>query len=226
MPSDARHSRAWIDDGRQSIGSDAITDLLDATFQQGPGETATHQALIKAKKRLSKEGAEVLYYDILPSTPFGPIYVAVSDTGIAALGFDRSEAKFVARVQERYRSRVERSPSRLERVVLQLKEYLTSERDTFDLELDLRFLTPFQRMVLDAIQDVPPGETISYGGLAHRIGKPKAARAVGQALGSNPIPIIIPCHRALASDGSLGGYSGRGGVRTKQALLELEGAWK
>ena len=85
-------------------------------------------------------------------------------------------------------------------------------------------MTPFQRIVLDAIQKVPSGETISYGGLARRIGKPGAARAVGRALGSNPIPIIIPCHRALAADGSLGGYSGRGGVRTKQALLTLEGA--
>ncbi len=86
-------------------------------------------------------------------------------------------------------------------------------------------LTPFQKAVLSAISQVPAGETTSYGGLARRIGKPGAARAVGRALGSNPIPIIIPCHRALAADGSLGGYSGRGGVQTKQALLALEGAW-
>ncbi|MCJ7825796.1 MAG: MGMT family protein, partial [Anaerolineales bacterium] len=68
------------------------------------------------------------------------------------------------------------------------------------------------------------GEYLTYGELARRIGRPGAARAVGQALGSNPIPVLIPCHRVLASDGSLGGYSGRGGVRTKEALLRLEGA--
>jgi methylated-DNA-[protein]-cysteine S-methyltransferase len=147
----------------------------------------------------------------------------MTNEGIAALGFDDSEQDFLERMGKRYRSSIERSRTRVSQVSEQLTGYFTGERDSFEIPLDLRSLTPFQRMVLDAIQKVPSGETISYGGLARRIGKPGAARAVGRALGSNPIPIIIPCHRALAADGSLGGYSGRGGVRTKQALLTLEG---
>jgi O-6-methylguanine DNA methyltransferase len=81
---------------------------------------------------------------------------------------------------------------------------------------------PFQRAVLTAIQKIPFGETRSYGWVARAIGKPRASRAVGQALGANPIPIIIPCHRIIASDGSLGGYGG--GLPLKRKLLTLEGA--
>jgi methylated-DNA-[protein]-cysteine S-methyltransferase len=85
-------------------------------------------------------------------------------------------------------------------------------------------LTTFQRKVLLTVAEVPRGEFTTYAELAKRIGQPKAARAVGQALGSNPMPLVLPCHRVLASDGSMGGYSGRGGVKTKEKLLRLEGA--
>ncbi len=78
--------------------------------------------------------------------------------------------------------------------------------------------------MLEALQEVPEGDYVTYRELAERIGRPDASRAVGQALGRNPIPILIPCHRVIATDGSLGGYSGAGGVETKRALLEFEGA--
>jgi methylated-DNA-[protein]-cysteine S-methyltransferase len=103
-------------------------------------------------------------------------------------------------------------------------QYLQGRRRTFDLPVDLRHLTPFQQRVLHAAQAVPRGQVSTYGQIARRIGRPRAARAVGQALGSNPIPIVIPCHRVLASDGSLHGYSGRGGIKTKAWLLRLEEA--
>jgi methylated-DNA-[protein]-cysteine S-methyltransferase len=105
-----------------------------------------------------------------------------------------------------------------------LEEYFNGARNRFEIEYDLSGLTNFQRLVLEAVQQVPKGSYVTYLELAKRIGRPKAARAVGQALGSNPIPILIPCHRVIATDGSLGGYSAPGGVETKSELLKMEGA--
>jgi methylated-DNA-[protein]-cysteine S-methyltransferase len=220
-----RDEKPWLDDDERVIQPDEFTDLLDTVYSQGPDVEESRRALARVKSSLKEYSSDRLYYDVLPATPFGPIYIAMSDKGIAALGFDDSEQDFLARMGKRYQTSVERSKTHVAQVTKQLKDYFAGKRDSFDIPLDLRSITPFQRAVLDAIQQIPSGETISYGGLARRIGKPGAARAVGRALGSNPIPIIIPCHRALAADGSLGGYSGRGGVRTKQALLSLEGAW-
>jgi methylated-DNA-[protein]-cysteine S-methyltransferase len=101
----------------------------------------------------------------------------------------------------------------------QLEEYFAGERTVFDLELDLAG-TPFQRRVWRALQDIPYGETISYGELARRIGNPSAVRAVGLANGRNPVSIVVPCHRVIGSDGSLTGYGG--GLPRKRYLLELE----
>ena len=103
----------------------------------------------------------------------------------------------------------------------QLAEYFRGERQDFDLSLAPRG-TAFQQQVWSALRGIPYGETISYGDLAARIGKPAAQRAVGSANGANPIPIVIPCHRVIASNGTLGGYAG--GLGMKRQLLELEGA--
>jgi methylated-DNA-[protein]-cysteine S-methyltransferase len=224
MHREGRTPKPWLIDNDHTIEADALTDLLDRAFLGGPALIYSQRALVRVEKNLVALGRETLFYDVLPSTPLGPLFVAMSDQGITALGFDHSEEDFVARLEKRHHARLERSPSRVASATVQLREYFSGIRDHFELALDLRSLTPFQRAVLVAIQQVPPGGTISYGGLARHIGKPGSARAVGQALGSNPIPIIIPCHRALAADGSLGGYSGRGGVRAKRTLLELEGA--
>ena len=110
-------------------------------------------------------------------------------------------------------------PREIER---ELREYAEGRGHSFSLPLDLAGIKPFQRAVLVAIAKIPFGETRTYGWVAREIGNPKAARAVGQALHTNPIPIISPCHRVIAGDGSLGGYGG--GVPMKQRLLRLEGA--
>ena len=103
-----------------------------------------------------------------------------------------------------------------------LGRFFAGVRETFaDVALDLEGATPFRRLVWETARAVPWGSTESYGDLAHRIGKPKAARAVGQALGANPIPIVIPCHRFIAGDGSLGGFGA--GLEWKRELLRLEG---
>jgi methylated-DNA-[protein]-cysteine S-methyltransferase len=104
----------------------------------------------------------------------------------------------------------------------ELREYAAGRRRAFDLPLDWSSIKPFQRAVLKAASHIPFGETRSYGWIAQKIGKPRAARAVGQALGANPIPIILPCHRVIASSGKLGGYGG--GLPMKVMLLKLEGA--
>ena len=110
-------------------------------------------------------------------------------------------------------------PPILEETAIQLEEYFGGERTDFDLHMELDG-TPFQREVWAELARIPYGETISYGELARRVGRPKGPRAVGQANGRNPIPIIVPCHRVLASNG-IGGYGG--GLKVKRALLALEG---
>ncbi|HEY2442979.1 MAG TPA: methylated-DNA--[protein]-cysteine S-methyltransferase [Streptosporangiaceae bacterium] len=107
----------------------------------------------------------------------------------------------------------------LEQTASQLEEYFAGQRQAFDLPLALAG-TAFQRSVWDALRDIPYGETTSYGRLAGEIGRPTAARAVGMANGSNPVSIIVPCHRVVGSNGSLTGYGG--GLARKQRLLDLE----
>jgi methylated-DNA-[protein]-cysteine S-methyltransferase len=114
--------------------------------------------------------------------------------------------------------RDEESPA-LKEAATQLEEYFAGERAEFDLRMELDG-TPFQREVWSELSRIPYGETISYGELARRVGRPKGPRAVGQANGRNPIAIIVPCHRVLASNG-IGGYGG--GLTVKRALLALEG---
>ncbi|HQY68940.1 MAG TPA: MGMT family protein [Pseudomonadales bacterium] len=96
--------------------------------------------------------------------------------------------------------------------------------DLRDLVLDLDDITEFHRRVFATARAIAPGNTITYGELARRLGTPGAARAVGQALGANPFPIVVPCHRIVAADGSLGGFSAPGGARTKRRMLQIEGA--
>lgn len=104
----------------------------------------------------------------------------------------------------------------------QLAEYARGERRSFDLELDLPDQPPFRRRVLHELGRVPYGETVSYGELAERCGRPRAARAVGNAVGRNPVPVVLPCHRVIRADGSPGEYGG--GRERKRWLLRLEGA--
>lgn len=115
-------------------------------------------------------------------------------------------------------------PRELDAFVEQLKDYFAGKKVRFNVKLDLEQLPPFHEKVLKACADIPYGKTKSYGDLAFEVGNPKAARAVGQAMRNNPIPLVIPCHRVLASGGGLGGFAGGtdGGLNWKRYLLELE----
>jgi methylated-DNA-[protein]-cysteine S-methyltransferase len=215
-----REYGGWLDGGSPP---DLFTEVLDKLYASGPDPEETVHALERLRQAMASARKEQIFYDVLPRSPIGPVYIALSARGVVAIDFSDGEEAFLSWIQKRTGVYPMRSPERMAEATHQVEEYLAGKRAAFDLPVDMRFLTDFQRTVLHAVMRVPRGEVITYGALARVIGRPKAARAVGRALGSNPIPIVIPCHRVLASDGSLGGYSGRGGVRTKADLLRLEG---
>ena len=146
-------------------------------------------------------------------TPIGPLLLAGDADGLALVGFPAGKMR-----REPEPGWVE-DPSPFTDTVQQLDEYFAGERTAFDLALNPSG-TEFQKQVLDALQGIPYGETVTYKDIAERIGRPKAVRAVGAANGRNPIPIIIPCHRVIGSGGQLTGFGG--GLETKAALLRLE----
>lgn len=168
-----------------------------------------------------------LHYDRL-ETPVGPVWVAASSRGVARVALAAgSEARFLDELRRRApgHALARRSPSGpLERALSEIDEYFRGHRRRFDLPLDLDPLSPFARRVLEATAAIPYGEVVTYGELARSAGRPGAARAVGSALGSNPVPILVPCHRVVAAGGELGGFSaGEEGPRLKRRLLAAEG---
>ncbi|PNS09619.1 methylated-DNA--[protein]-cysteine S-methyltransferase [Solilutibacter silvestris] len=149
-------------------------------------------------------------------SPVGRLLVAASDEGIHAIEFPRNRHPV-----HRDDAWIEATHPLIDATRRQLGEYFAGKRETFDLPLAPRG-TPFQLAVWNALREIPFGATWSYGDLARHIGQPSAVRAVGAANGRNPIPIIVPCHRVIGSDGSLTGFGG--GLPTKEFLLRLEGA--
>jgi len=156
-------------------------------------------------------------------SPVGPVWVATTRTGICAvgLGSGQPEAFFAHLARHAGPQPPREDPAALAPTLAQLREYFSRIRRAFDLVLDVRG-TPFQQAVWAEIARVPYGATTTYGEIARRIGKPRAARAVGAAVGANPLPILIPCHRVIGAGGLLTGYGG--GLEVKAALLRLEGA--
>jgi methylated-DNA-[protein]-cysteine S-methyltransferase len=160
-------------------------------------------------------------------TSFGWIGVAVTEQGISRIVLPKMDKNAVLR--ELKSARCGDQPAEttgsagvviLTKVEKLLRKYFSGDRVSFDVPLDLRYYTPFQQAVWKAAAAIPSGETQSYAWIAKRIRNPKAGRAVGQALGANPVPIVIPCHRVISSAGTLGGFSG--GLGMKKKLLELE----
>lgn len=169
---------------------------------------------------MTKPTCDLLVYTSMDTPVAGKLWLAATEHGLCAIDFGGEEAELIARLQRAWGIRPLRDRQALQAVVNQLNEYFARTRSSFDLPLDLRQVTPFRRQVLEATLAVPCGQTVTYGEMARRIGRPKAARAVGGAQATNPIPIIIPCHRVVGSDGNLTGYGG--GMAVKKALLALE----
>jgi O-6-methylguanine DNA methyltransferase len=168
--------------------------------------------------------ASSLYIGELKGTPLGDLWLAVSEAGLAAVEWGKSQAEFEAYLQKRFKRPVEYAPARIAQAASEIREYLEGKRRHFSIVIDWTLLRPFQQAVLRATYEIPYGETRTYGEIAERIGRPGAARAVGCAEATNPMPLVIPCHRVIGADGKLHGYGLGEGIKTKEWLLKLEGA--
>ena len=173
--------------------------------------------------RAASEGLLDVAYARVDS-PLGPLLAARTPRGLATLSYADFRGGVDAVVEDlatRLSPRILEAPGRLDDVRRQLDEYFAGRRDRFDMPLDLVLVAGFRRRVLEATAGIPFGETRSYAEVATAAGNAKAVRAAGTALGHNPIPIVVPCHRVLRSGGALGNYTG--GVEKKEALLRIEG---
>lgn len=213
---------AWLGDSGDEAKPERIMDFLDTLYKAGPGIEAKLQATSNLRKTVTKIETECVYYDSVTHSLIGNIFIAKTARGLSSVEFGITEDDFVQKLEQEGARIAIRSSGKTAEIRDQLREYLNGKRTSFDINVDLSALTKFHQQVLMAAWEIPHGRIVTYGEIARRIGKPNAARAVGQALGHNPVPIVIPCHRVIASDGSLGGYSGGGGLETKAKLLELE----
>jgi methylated-DNA-[protein]-cysteine S-methyltransferase len=156
-------------------------------------------------------------------TPVGTLLLAATPAGLLRVAFQREDLDHVlVELTAKVSPRVLEAPRRLEGAVRQLDEYFAGRRHRFDLPIDLRLSSGFRRTVLGYLPDIAYGQTASYQVVASAVDNPRAVRAVGSACATNPLPLVIPCHRVIRSDGLIGSY--RGGTEAKRQLLELEGA--
>ncbi|MFQ5689459.1 MAG: methylated-DNA--[protein]-cysteine S-methyltransferase [Gemmatimonadota bacterium] len=157
-------------------------------------------------------------------TPFGRMFLVAGDRGLLRLTWNQADPDgFAAELERRFTGcPVLRDAEGLADIEAQLGEYFEGRRAQFEISVDLSGLSAFERRVLEGVRQVPFGQVIPYSELARRIGTPRGARAVGNALGRNPVAIVIPCHRVVRRDGSLGGYTG--GLHYKRHLLTIEGS--
>ncbi len=180
-----------------------VPNALDRSFRQAAAEA----------------GLVDVSFDVADS-PVGPLLLAVTEAGVCRISFDPEPDRETDELARTFGVRVLRGPREVDRVRRELEEYFEGRRRTFDLPLDLRGRSGFSREILDRLALVPYGEVTTYKSLAVEAGNPLAARAVGTIMNRNPIPIVLPCHRVIGSNGSLVGYGG--GLDRKRQLLDLE----
>jgi len=198
---------------------DVERSLREAAKSNSAGGDVLAEEFIR---RAEREGLlDVAYTEI--DSPVGKLMVAATPRGLVRITFPVEKPETVLeQLASRVSPRILESPARLDDVRRELDRYFEGRLQRFDLPLDWQLTRGFYRKVLRATARIPYGQTRSYSEMANKAGSPRAVRATGTALGSNPLPIIVPCHRVLRSGGALGGYGG--GLEVKQALLELEGA--
>jgi len=204
--------------GRQAATADRA--LAAALGLQVPA--AEPAAAARAAARFAADAPADAWYAVEES-PLGTLVAVATARGLARLAYadhGGGPDAVLDRVAARLSPRLLEAPGRLDRVRRELDEYFAGRRTTFDLDVDWALVTPFARRVLRATAAVPFGATTSYGRVAAAAGSPRGSRAAGNALGSNPVPIVVPCHRVLHAGGGLGGYTG--GLDRKLHLLRLE----
>jgi methylated-DNA-[protein]-cysteine S-methyltransferase len=185
------------------------------------GSDAADAARRLSGRIVAERLADVSYASL--DSPFGKLTAAVTERGLVRLAFPEEDLDAVLeRLAARISPRIVEAPAPPDPLRRELEEYFAGRRRRFELALDWTLVGPFGRRVLRAASAIPYGDVLSYTQIAAEAGSPRGSRAAGNALGSNPIPIVVPCHRVLRSGGALGGYAG--GLERKRWLLELEGA--
>jgi methylated-DNA-[protein]-cysteine S-methyltransferase len=200
------------------------TDALAGALAQSErtSELAAADAARRLAERASAEGLADVSYTAADS-PFGTLLLAATGRGLVRVAFPEEETDSVLeRLARRLSPRIVEARAPLDPVRRELEEYFAGSRRKFGLTVDWSLVGPFGRRVLRVTSEIPYGGVLSYAEVAAEAGSPRGSRAAGNALGSNPIPIVIPCHRVLRTGGALGGYGG--GLDRKRWLLDLEGA--
>ena len=182
--------------------------------------TAVPKALDRRFREAATEAGLVDVSFDVADTQIGPLLLAVTERGLCRISFDPEPDRETETLARTFGVRVLRAPRELDPVRRELDEYFEGRRRDFDLPLDLRGREGFSRDILERLAKVPYGEVTTYKSLAVEAGNPRAARAVGTIMNRNPIPIVLPCHRVVGSNGSLVGYGG--GLERKRLLLDLE----
>ena len=185
------------------------------------GRTTGTPPVDEVVARAGREGLVDVAYDSVDS-PIGKLLVATTGAGLVRIGFpSETEGLVLEELARRISPRVVKAPAKVAGVARELGEYFDGRRRDFETPIDWALVGPYARKVLGATAAIPFGEVSTYREVARKAGNAAASRAAGNALGSNPIPVVVPCHRVLRTNGTLGGYGG--GLHVKELLLRLEG---
>lgn len=200
--------------------SDTLVQVLEGpTAGEQPHLEALHARLLERAK--AGDVLDVTYRTV--DSPVGSLLVAATRDGVVRVAFEvEDHERVLESLGTTIGPRILRGGERLDVLARELDDYFAGHRRGFDVPLDLRLARGFRRAVLQHLEEIPYGATESYAQVAVAAGSPRAVRAVGSACATNPLPIVIPCHRVLRSDGALGGYLG--GLPAKERLLALEAA--
>jgi methylated-DNA-[protein]-cysteine S-methyltransferase len=195
---------------------------IETTLRESAAGLAGPPAAELLAERAAAEGLLDVAYSTVDS-PLGPLVAAATPRGLVRLAYtgSRSESEVLEDLAARLSPRILEAPARLDRARRELDEYFEGERRAFDLPIDWSLTRGFAGEVLRQTARIGFGKTSTYAEIATRAGSPRAVRAAGNALGANPLPVVVPCHRVLRTGGALGGYTG--GLERKQFLLRLEG---
>jgi methylated-DNA-[protein]-cysteine S-methyltransferase len=197
-----------------------LTDVLIRDLDDGPDD------LRRLHDRLAAAAAAEAILDVAYrtiDTPVGSLLLAATPVGLVRVGYSNEDHESVLQtLSDRISPRILHAPARLDEVAGELDEYFAGRRQTFDIALDWSLSKGFRSVVLHTLPGIGYGRTASYATVARLAGNPNAVRAVGSACATNPLPVVVPCHRVVRSDGAMGGYLG--GVEAKRTLLDLEAA--
>lgn len=195
-----------------------MTEIFD-------GIDADADSLARLHRRLERSAQDADLLDVAYrtlDTAVGRLLLATTPLGLVRVAFLDVDGDALESLAQRISPRILHAPARLDDAATEIEEYLAGRRTEFDLPLDLRLADGFRRQVIEHLRDIGYGRRESYAAVAAAVGNPKAVRAVGTACARNPLPLVIPCHRVVRTDGSIGQYAG--GAAAKTTLLELEAA--